>query len=376
MAIDSINGFERSMLDAWTEVYDCWEREFITRLWNIELDHHTSNSEITQTKPVKTMHNHQHPFVPLSMMTAAAMGGDTKWNMVTPMKAVMSCPGHLEKLMNPVCIQYRVFNVAHLARHFRTDVKALCQWLCAAIEAVGIKQVVISAVMADPTLNGNDSNTKELAEINRLREKNDILLFKVENAYGIYSDVENMKNKKEYDEEIALHELQPNKYSNEDQLNMSSSLQTESDENKLSAELSQGGIDIEELKPWNHIDQLSENRVQSTEIPLTKACNKFDKVIQTIAGFESMLNLDDNGGQTTTPTKSENATAPATTPKSSATAPTSPSKNVNAVMIAGEVFNGKSLSQKQMATMEIGMAMGNKYPADIMAVYNAQKGKK
>jgi hypothetical protein len=47
MAIDSINGFERSMLDAWSEVYDCWEREFITRLWDIEVDHHTGNFERT-----------------------------------------------------------------------------------------------------------------------------------------------------------------------------------------------------------------------------------------------------------------------------------------------------------------------------------------
>lgn len=39
-AIDSINGFEKSMLDAFTEVYDCWEREFLTRLWRIEVEHH------------------------------------------------------------------------------------------------------------------------------------------------------------------------------------------------------------------------------------------------------------------------------------------------------------------------------------------------
>ena len=54
-AINSIDAFERSMMDAWSEVYDCWEREFITRLWNVELDHHTSNYERTQTKYVKTM---------------------------------------------------------------------------------------------------------------------------------------------------------------------------------------------------------------------------------------------------------------------------------------------------------------------------------
>lgn len=39
-AIDCINGFEDAMTDAWDEVYDCWEREFITRLWRIEVEHH------------------------------------------------------------------------------------------------------------------------------------------------------------------------------------------------------------------------------------------------------------------------------------------------------------------------------------------------
>ncbi len=73
------------------------------------------------------------------MMTLASIGGDTKWSMITPMKGVLTCPGHLEKLMRPVCIQYRVFNIAHLARHYRTDVKSLCQWMVSAIEAVGIK---------------------------------------------------------------------------------------------------------------------------------------------------------------------------------------------------------------------------------------------
>jgi hypothetical protein len=40
MAMDNINRFEASMLDAWDEVFDCWEREFITRVWRIELEHH------------------------------------------------------------------------------------------------------------------------------------------------------------------------------------------------------------------------------------------------------------------------------------------------------------------------------------------------
>ena len=46
MAIDSINGFERSLMDAWSEVFDCWEREFITRLWNVEVEHHTGGFQL------------------------------------------------------------------------------------------------------------------------------------------------------------------------------------------------------------------------------------------------------------------------------------------------------------------------------------------
>lgn len=100
-----------------------------------------------------------------------------------------------------------------------------------------------------------------------------------------------MKNKKEYDEEIALHELQPNKYSNEDQLNMGSSVQSESKETCLSAELCEGGICIEQLKPWNHLE-LSENHVEPKSIPAKPVCNKFDKMIKSEAGFETMFTTE------------------------------------------------------------------------------------
>ena len=46
-AIESINAFEDGLMDAWDEVFDCWEREFITRLWSIEVEHHTDNWERT-----------------------------------------------------------------------------------------------------------------------------------------------------------------------------------------------------------------------------------------------------------------------------------------------------------------------------------------
>ena len=40
------------------------------------------------------------------------------------------------------------------------------------------------------------------------------------------------------------------------------------------------------------MDQLSGNRVNASQIPVTKACNKFDKIIKTIAGFESAMNIE------------------------------------------------------------------------------------
>lgn len=140
-------------------------------------------------------------------------------------------------LTSPIPVCYRVTDIAWLCQNYRADVKELCRWMVSAIQAIGIKQSTISAVMSDPTLNGKCCNNTQLDMINKLREKNQDILKKVEKAYGIYSDVENMKNKKEYDEQIALHELQPNKYSNEDMQNMSSSIQSENSETNLDSEL-------------------------------------------------------------------------------------------------------------------------------------------
>jgi hypothetical protein len=323
MAIDSINAFEDSLLDAWTEVYDCWEREFLTRLWRIEVEHHGGGTDgiinccnnwwRLQEVPVTTEHDHTHmipkgtvlmspgpmvasegaPTAPVIINqdviseTAESTGFDT-FNLDTiDLIGHFTCPGHLcNYLLKPVCVCYKVNNIAFLSENYRPYVKELCQWMVAAIEAIGIKQAAISAVMADPTLNGNCGNDTYLCKINDLREKNHKLLAKVEHAYGIYSDVNNMKNKKEYDEEIALHELQPNKYSNEDQLNMGSSVQSEANETSLDAELCQGGIDIAALKPWNHLS-LKENKVKPACLPCKCACNKFDKLIKSIASFES-----------------------------------------------------------------------------------------
>ena len=58
--------------------------------------------------------------------------------------------------------------------------------------------------MSDPSLNGECGNNVYLQQINDLRDKNFKLLEKVENAYAIYSDIDNLKNKKDWDDEIAL----------------------------------------------------------------------------------------------------------------------------------------------------------------------------
>ena len=180
---------------------------------------------------------------------------------------------------------YRNDDIKPLARNYRSDLKNLCQWMTSAIEAIGLKFAAISTVMSDPSLNGKCCNSIPLAQINELREKNNELLTKVEKAYGLYSNVDNMKNKKEYDEEIALHELQPNKYSNEDQLNISSSIQSESNQLNLDGKVCKGGI-MKELQPWNHMS-LKENKVTPKCIPSKCVCNKFDKVIESVSGFET-----------------------------------------------------------------------------------------
>jgi hypothetical protein len=319
MAIDSINGFERSMLDAWSEVYDCWEREFITRLWRLEVEHHGGGTDGViscpnnwwrlQEVPVTTVHDHIHTIPEGTIVTPANSAEDeelpTGVDIVVPpsesgdsfnldtcdLIGHFTCPNHLTDLLKPLCVGYKVNHISYLATNYRPYVKELCEWMCAAVEAVGIKQAVVSAVMADPTLNGNCCNDKTLSLISELREKNHIILKKVEHAYGIYSDVENMKNKVDYDQQMALQELQPSKYSNEDQLNMASSVQTETAEDNLSAELCQGGISIKELKPWNHLE-LSDNKVEPKPIPVKCACNKFDKLVKSLAGFETMMVKD------------------------------------------------------------------------------------
>ena len=223
--------------------------------------------------------------------TAASTGYDGYNFDTIPLVGHFCCPGHKVDLEKPICQCYKTEDIEFCAQNLRAFAKELCEWMCAAVEAIGIKQAAISAVMADPTLNGKCQNSTYLDKINELREKNHKLLAKVEHAYGIYYDVENMKNKKEYDEQIALQELQANKYSNEDQMNMTSSVQSETNESGLDAELCQGGIDICALKPWKHLE-LSESKVEPKPIPSKCVCPKFDKIVKTLSGFESQMNLE------------------------------------------------------------------------------------
>ena len=38
--------------------------------------------------------------------------------------------------------------------------------------------------------------------------------------------------------------------------------------------------------------ELSENKIEPKPIPVKPACNKFDKVIETLASFESAMNIE------------------------------------------------------------------------------------
>lgn len=71
---------------------------------------------------------------------------------------------------------------------------------------------------------------------------------------------------------------------------MTSSLQSESNSYDLAAEICKGGI-MKELQPWNHLE-LGENHIEPKPIPAKCACNKFDKVVQTLAGFESAMIIE------------------------------------------------------------------------------------
>lgn len=143
-----IEAFEDSMMDAYNEVFDCWEREFLTRLWRISLDHHTNNWQRTQDASVCTSHDHIHPMGhihPFGGIDGSPTGdcdptecqsspdGDSYNFDTTPMNGHLTCPGHLSLLLKPIPLCYRVRPIAHIAQNFSTDLKALCQWMTAAI---------------------------------------------------------------------------------------------------------------------------------------------------------------------------------------------------------------------------------------------------
>ena len=69
---------------------------------------------------------------------------------------------------------------------------------------------------------------------------------------------------------------------------MTSSIQSETNQSGLDSIVCQGGIDINELKPWNHIAKESE--IQN--IPLKGACSPLDKIIQSLTNFESGMHLE------------------------------------------------------------------------------------
>lgn len=68
-AIGFVRRFETSLCEAWSEVYDCWEREFIVRLWRLMVEHHGGgagyprNWKRHQVETVATTIDHVHPIM-------------------------------------------------------------------------------------------------------------------------------------------------------------------------------------------------------------------------------------------------------------------------------------------------------------------------
>lgn len=83
---------------------------------------------------------------------------------------------------------------------------------------------------------------------------------------------------------MDLREIQPNKYSNEDQINMNSSVGLGSSPLNLSTTAST--MILPELQPWNHLTS-EENKVEPEPIPNKCACDKLGQAIKSISGFET-----------------------------------------------------------------------------------------
>lgn len=192
MAIDNVNAAERLYNDIWSDVFDCWEREYIIRNWRILYEHH------------------------LAGVLPAILYGKPLFSA--------ECPHHLPLLEAPVPVDYRDIDINYLSANCRKNFNFLTSWLTSALYAIGVKRVALGAVITDTSLNGNDENEPWLDMLNELNAKNLIIKEEIENAIKSYNGTSELLQKAEMDKIIAAKELSPTHYSNQTLMNMSSEL--------------------------------------------------------------------------------------------------------------------------------------------------------
>ena len=192
IAIDNVNAAERLYNDIWSDVFDCWEREYIIRNWRILVEHHMEG------------------VIPAS-------------NYGKPLFSA-ECPHHLPLLLAPVPVDYRDIDINYLSANCRKNFNFLASWLTSALYAIGIKRVALGNVINDTSLNGNDENISWLAELNTLNDKNLTIKDEMDNIISQYNGTGELLPKAKLDQIIAAKELSPHHYSNHTLLNMSSEL--------------------------------------------------------------------------------------------------------------------------------------------------------
>lgn len=192
MSIDNVNAAERLYNDIWSDVFDCWEREYITRVWRIVTEHHEGGvlPPVLYGKPLFSA----------------------------------ECPHHLPLLLAPVPVDYRDIDINYLSANCRKHFNFLTSWLTSTLYAIGIKRVALGAVITDTSLNGDDANMEWLGELNDLETKNVKIKDEMDHVISRYNGTEPLVPKADLDEIIAAKELSPTHYSNQVLLNMSSEL--------------------------------------------------------------------------------------------------------------------------------------------------------
>ena len=249
MAIDNVNAAERLYNDIWSDVFDCWEREYIIRNWKILVEHHKAG------------------VIPNSHYGKPLFSAE--------------CPHHLPMLLAPIPVDYRDIDICYLSANCRKNFNGLTSWLTSALYAIGVKRTALAAVINDTSLNGNDENEPWLTMLCDLNAKNIIIKEEIENAIKSYNGTKPLLQKADLDKIIAAKELSPTHYSNQTLLNMSSELHLlntwpvtvldlASNENRTGTVVSNSpALKWETVSKTNETEVAASDAIEVTTIPTT-----------------------------------------------------------------------------------------------------------